>query len=99
MLVKVKWIRSNCWNSGIKTMSIYTNWTVSTNIFTDICCTFTGLIKCFRLLEYPPGLIVQTPEKDNPGHIEEYLEQPKLAQIFQEAKQWAGMLDTRMLLL
>jgi uridine kinase len=55
---------------------------------------FTGLIKCFRLLEYPPGLIVQTPEKDNPGHIEEYLEQPKLAQIFQEAKQWAGMLDT-----
>ncbi|MDD3899521.1 MAG: nucleoside kinase, partial [Syntrophomonadaceae bacterium] len=55
---------------------------------------FTGLINCFRLLNYPPGLILQTPEKDNPGHIEEYLEQPKLAQVFQEAKKWAEMLDT-----
>jgi uridine kinase len=54
----------------------------------------TGLINCFRLLNYPPGLILQTPEKENPGHIEEYREQPKLAQIYQEAKQWAGMLDT-----
>ena len=55
---------------------------------------YTGLINCFRLLNYPPGLILQTPEKENPGHIEDYREQPKLAQIYQEAKQWAGMLET-----
>lgn len=54
----------------------------------------TGMINTFRLLNYPPGLILQTPEKEHPRHIVDYLEQPKLAQVFHEAKKWAEMLDT-----
>lgn len=54
---------------------------------------FTGIINNFRLLNYPPGLILQTPEKEHPGHINKYLPQPKLARVFHEAKKWAEMLD------
>jgi len=54
----------------------------------------TGILSEFRLLNYPPGLILQTPEKDEPGRIVKYLPQPKLSQVFYEAKKWAEMLDT-----
>lgn len=54
----------------------------------------TGMLSDFRLLNYPPGLILQTPEKDQPAHIAKYLPQPKLSQVFYEAKKWAAMLDT-----
>jgi uridine kinase len=54
----------------------------------------TGMLSQFRLLNYPPGLILQTPEKDEPGKVVKYLPQPKLSQVFYEAKKWAEMLDT-----
>jgi uridine kinase len=54
----------------------------------------TGMLSNFHLLHYPPGLILQTPEKEQPDQIEQYRPQPKLAQIFFEAKKWASMLDT-----
>jgi uridine kinase len=55
---------------------------------------FTGMVKEFRLINYSPGVILQTPDKDHPDYIDKYLPQPKLARIFHEAKQWAKMLDT-----
>ncbi|QGT99714.1 Uridine kinase, type 2 [Candidatus Syntrophocurvum alkaliphilum] len=54
----------------------------------------TGMVDKFKLLQYKPGLILQTPEKDDPTTIKDYIEQPKLANIFNESKSWAKMLNT-----
>jgi len=54
----------------------------------------TGMINNFRLLHYPPGIILQTPEVDRPYEIKPYIEQKKLAAVFKEAKDWADMLQT-----
>ena len=54
----------------------------------------TGMLKKFRLFEYPPGMILQTPELSAPNSLRPYVEQKKLASIFQEAKNWAEMLGT-----
>ena len=54
----------------------------------------TSMINNFRLLHYPPGIILQTPEADRPYEIKPYIEQKKLAAVFKEAKDWADMLQT-----
>ncbi|MGI5921840.1 MAG: nucleoside kinase [Syntrophomonadaceae bacterium] len=54
----------------------------------------TRFINQFRVLNYPPGIILQTPELDKPREIKPYIPQHKLASIFAEAKSWAEMLDT-----
>ena len=54
----------------------------------------TGMIDKFRLLQYAPGIILQTPEADRPQEIKPYIEQKKLATVFREAKDWAAMLET-----
>ncbi|MEN6350104.1 MAG: nucleoside kinase, partial [Syntrophomonas sp.] len=54
----------------------------------------TGMVDRFALLNYPPGLVLQTPELSSPGEIKPYIEQRKLAAIFKEAKAWAEMLET-----
>lgn len=53
----------------------------------------TGVLDRFDLLYYTPGMVLQTPRKGDQGQIQEYHEQPKLAAIYQEAKQWADMLE------
>ncbi|WP_054697074.1 nucleoside kinase [Syntrophomonas palmitatica] len=55
--------------------------------------TRTGVIDHFKLFCYPPGMILQTPEKEDPEFIKPYIHQPKLARVFQEAKKWAEMLE------
>ncbi len=54
----------------------------------------TGMVKEFRLFKYPTGMILQTPELSSPNSVRPYVEQKKLASIFQEAKNWADMLET-----
>lgn len=54
----------------------------------------TGMVSEFRLLNYSPGLILQSPEAKAPGELHPYVEQRKLAAVFQEAKNWVEMLDT-----
>jgi uridine kinase len=53
----------------------------------------TGYIQMFRLLSYAAGLILQTPEKEEPGILRPYIPQPKLANVFREAREWAVMLQ------
>jgi uridine kinase len=53
----------------------------------------TGILKLFELRYYKPGLILRFPEKENPNLIPEYVEQPKLAEIFAEAERWGTILD------
>lgn len=54
----------------------------------------TSFITEFRLLNYPPGLVLQTPETISPDRIRPYVEQRKLFNIFKETKQWAAMMET-----
>ncbi|MDD3268485.1 MAG: nucleoside kinase [Syntrophomonadaceae bacterium] len=54
----------------------------------------TGMVSQFRLLNYNPGLVLQSPEAKAPGELHPYVEQRKLAVVFQEAKHWVKMLDT-----
>jgi len=52
----------------------------------------TGYVKLFDLVYYPPGLILQYPEKTNPHVIPEFCEQKKLFTIFTEFKKWNRIL-------
>lgn len=54
----------------------------------------TGMVNKFRLIPYSHGLILQTPEIDQPDNLKPYKNQPKLAGVFREAKEWADMLET-----
>jgi len=52
----------------------------------------TGYVKLFDLVYYPPGLILQYPEKTNPHVIPEFSEQKKLFTVFNEFKKWNRIL-------
>lgn len=54
----------------------------------------TGLLSQTRVLPYPPGIVLQTPRKDDKCQIQPYRPQRKLAEIHREAKEWAEMLQT-----
>jgi uridine kinase len=54
----------------------------------------TGLLNKFKLLYYSPGMILQTPEINDLELQQPFHEQSKLFQVYQEAKAWAGMLNT-----
>ncbi|MDS1030716.1 nucleoside kinase [Bacillota bacterium LX-D] len=55
----------------------------------------TGYLKVFELKFYMPGFILRFPEKSNPTVVPEYVEQPKLFNIFREAEKWAGILEIK----
>lgn len=61
--------------------------------FYGLVLTNTAQINQFRLIYYPPGLILQTPVKKNPGVLMPFVEQKKLASIYSEEKAWAEMLN------
>jgi len=52
----------------------------------------TGVLKCFRLINYPPGLVLQFPGPQNPRRVTRFRKQPHLFQIFQEHKEWGRIL-------
>ncbi|HNX29258.1 MAG TPA: nucleoside kinase [Syntrophomonadaceae bacterium] len=61
--------------------------------FYGLVLTNTGQINQFRLIYYPPGIVLQTPVKKSPGVLMPFVEQKKLASIYSEEKAWAEMLD------
>jgi uridine kinase len=54
----------------------------------------SGILDKFNLLNYPPGMVLRTPEKNDIELLQPYHEQKKLTMIHREAKDWAGMLQT-----
>ena len=54
----------------------------------------TALLSKFNLLNYCPGMVLQTPGKNDLDLQQPYHESPKLFQVYHEAKDWAGMLGT-----
>lgn len=53
----------------------------------------TGYIRAFDLKYYYPGLLILFPNPDTPDQIAEFVEQKKLAKVFDESKRWAEILD------
>ena len=53
----------------------------------------TGALEHFRLVSYPPGFVIQFPERDNPPEIAPFEPQPQLFHIFQEHKEWGRILE------
>lgn len=52
----------------------------------------TGQLQLFALTLYKSGLIVRVPQKGRVDIVPSFVEQEKLANIFAEAEQWAGIL-------
>lgn len=61
--------------------------------FYGLLLTNTAQIRQFRLVYYPPGVILQTPVKKHPGVLMPFVEQKRLASIYSEEKAWAEMLN------
>ncbi len=62
--------------------------------FYGILLPNTGALTQFKVLEYQPGMILQTLQSESPDLIQPWVERPKLFAIFDEAKDWADMMDT-----
>lgn len=58
----------------------------------EIMTPSTGYLKVFELRFYQPGVLLRFPQKENPAVLPNYVEQPKLAAIFQEAERWGEIL-------
>jgi uridine kinase len=52
----------------------------------------TGNLKVFDLIAYPPGFVLQLPERSTPDQVPAFKDQPHLFQIFQEHKRWGRIL-------
>ncbi len=52
----------------------------------------TGVLTCFELGHYPPGLILQLPLPGQPDQVAPFKDQPHLFQIFREHKAWGRIL-------
>jgi len=52
----------------------------------------TGVLQNFQLINYPPGLVLQFPERQNHRRISKFRDQPRLFQIFHEHKEWGRIL-------
>lgn len=54
-----------------------------------------GAISRFRILPYPPGFVLQFPDREQPSELASFDPQPHLFQIFREHKEWGRILGLR----
>ncbi|MDP2990254.1 MAG: nucleoside kinase, partial [Kiritimatiellota bacterium] len=52
----------------------------------------TGALNYFKLIHYPPGLVLQLPSCETPRRVTPFRDQPHLFQIFNEHKTWGRIL-------
>lgn len=55
----------------------------------------TGVLAHFALIPYPPGFVLQMPDRENAPTLPPLEEQPQLFQIFKEYKEWGRILGIR----
>jgi len=64
--------------------------------FTDLAhgplASSAGALRYFRLIPYPPGFVMQFPERETAPHMPPFEQQPHLFQIFKEHKEWGRIL-------
>jgi len=53
----------------------------------------TGVLKVFKLIHYPPGFVLQLPDRASPDRVAPFVDQPHLFRIFQEHKEWGRILN------
>ena len=75
-----------------KTVNIYKcGW--FKNYFYGYMLPSTGYLKLFELKFCEPGVILLGPKKEHPTEIAKFTPQPKLAQIYKEAEDWARIMN------
>ncbi len=52
----------------------------------------TGTLTLFKLIPYPPGFVLQMPDRDTPNELLPLEPQPRLFQIYKEHKEWGRIL-------
>ena len=52
----------------------------------------TGVLGLFQLIPYPPGFVIQFPEREDPVAVAPFEPQPHLFRIYQEHKEWGRIL-------
>jgi uridine kinase len=67
--------------------------------FTDLAhgplASSTGVLPHFRIISYPPGFVIQFPERETAPHMAPFERQPHLFQIFKEHKEWGRILNVQ----
>ncbi|MCA1810198.1 MAG: hypothetical protein LC725_12250 [Lentisphaerae bacterium] len=51
----------------------------------------TGVLGKFDIIHYPPGLVLQLPEQEQPRRMRKFRDQPQMFRIFQQHKHWGRM--------
>ncbi len=75
-----------------ETMRLYTcGW--MTDYLYGYMVPSTGYLKTFELMFYLPGVIIRYPTLDSNGEIPEFVDSPKLYNVFREAEKWGRMLN------
>jgi uridine kinase len=55
----------------------------------------TGSLNLFHLIPYPPGFVIQFPEREKPTALPPFEPQPHLFRIFREHKEWGRIVGVR----
>lgn len=67
--------------------------------FTDLAhgplAPSTGALSHFNLIAYPPGFVIQYPEREIAPRMEPFERQPHLFQIFREHKEWGRVVEVQ----
>ena len=63
------------------------------NYFFSPLVPFTGILQTFDVLAYRKGILIRYPSFQEPNILPAYKNQPKLADIFEEAANWAKLID------
>ncbi len=67
--------------------------------FTDLAhgplAPSTGTLTHFNIISYPPGFVIQYPERETAPHMPPFERQPHLFQIFKEHKEWGRIVDVQ----
>jgi len=63
------------------------------NYFYGYMVPSAGYIQHFELVKYDEGVILMHPTKYSPNHVPEFLESPKIAEVFKESEDWGHIME------
>lgn len=52
----------------------------------------SGTLAVFDLIHYPPGFVLQLPDRTAPARVADFVDQPHLFEIYREHKEWGHIL-------
>ena len=63
------------------------------NYFYGYMVPSTGYINIFDIIKYDDGAILMHPTKYSPFEVPEFVESPKIAEVFKESEQWSNIMN------